>query len=439
MPDGQARFRTILSAPPEDWAELVQLGAVPLEGGHAGHGIPRSVPLVRFSRWTTASAPKPIPSLSELLSDLATTVRVHAPPVTRVSCVVAEAQWSAGGHAYLWLSDDKASCRAVTWKEQARDVFPDGGLPHPGECVEADVSWEYSPAWGMRLMLSGLVRKGTNTLLTFQDTAMDILEKEGLLHANRSLPMPSWAVHVALLAPDGAGMGDFEVTVTPLETCGLLSMDRRVAVFEGAGACQSLCSSIADITHAHATHPYDVVYMVRGGGAPASLAWLDDMEILRAAARLPAPLVTGLGHERDHPLLEKLAHMACGTPSKAAQHLLQLCTASPMKALGHLADIARMGRAHATDGRARAGHALDRARTASPATSLSKGFAVVTLPDGRVAKSVADIHGLQESVFSLKFHDGAVNCRTIDKTPKATPSTASKISRPRQRPPSKRE
>jgi len=46
------------------------------------------------------------------------------------------------------------------------------------------------------------------------------------------------------------------------------------------------------------------------------LYWLNDLELARCVCRLPVPVFTGIGHERDNTILDEVAHRRCDTPSK---------------------------------------------------------------------------------------------------------------------------
>ena len=74
---------------------------------------------------------------------------------------------------------------------------------------------------------------------------------------------------------------------------------------------------------AHRELPFDAIVIIRGGGAVTDLTWLNDLELARRICRLPIPVLTGIGHERDSTILDEVAYRRFDTPSKVANHIMQ--------------------------------------------------------------------------------------------------------------------
>src|SRR6185503_1714707 len=66
----------------------------------------------------------------------------------------------------------------------------------------------------------------------------------------------------------------------------------------------------------------DCVALVRGGGSKSDLAAFDSREIALAVARCPLPVLTGLGHEIDQSVADRVAFQAFKTPTKVAEFLV---------------------------------------------------------------------------------------------------------------------
>ncbi len=68
---------------------------------------------------------------------------------------------------------------------------------------------------------------------------------------------------------------------------------------------------------------YDVLVIVRGGGARTELMDFDTLPIALAVAKHPLKVVIGIGHHRDRGVLDFIAHSE-KTPTAAARHLVTL-------------------------------------------------------------------------------------------------------------------
>jgi exodeoxyribonuclease VII large subunit len=66
----------------------------------------------------------------------------------------------------------------------------------------------------------------------------------------------------------------------------------------------------------------DVIIIARGGGDPQTLLGFSDERMLRAVAAASTPIVSAIGHENDHPLLDDVADLRASTPTDAAKRVV---------------------------------------------------------------------------------------------------------------------
>lgn len=66
----------------------------------------------------------------------------------------------------------------------------------------------------------------------------------------------------------------------------------------------------------------DVIVIARGGGDPQTLLGFSDEKLLRAVAGASTPIVSAIGHENDHPLLDDVADLRASTPTDAAKKVV---------------------------------------------------------------------------------------------------------------------
>jgi exodeoxyribonuclease VII large subunit len=67
---------------------------------------------------------------------------------------------------------------------------------------------------------------------------------------------------------------------------------------------------------------FDVVVIIRGGGATADLSCFDSYELAFNCAQFPLPVITGIGHQRDFTVLDMVAYKSVKTPTAAAEFLI---------------------------------------------------------------------------------------------------------------------
>ena len=67
---------------------------------------------------------------------------------------------------------------------------------------------------------------------------------------------------------------------------------------------------------------WDVVVIIRGGGATSDLSCFDTYDLANNCAQFPLPIITGIGHQRDDTVLDAVAHTRVKTPTAAADLLI---------------------------------------------------------------------------------------------------------------------
>ena len=192
--------------------------------------------------------------------------------------------------------------------------------------------------------------------------------------------------------------------------------------------------TIAALKALDAAPDIDVIVIARGGGDPQTLLGFSDERLVRAVAAASTPVVSAIGHENDHPLLDDVADLRASTPTDAAKRVVpdvaeQRALVAQLRArltsrltqrLSH--DISQLEqlrsrpvlrapesllttRAHevellAARGRERVDRSLQthERRTAelratlralSPASTLARGYAIAHLADGVIVRDAA--------------------------------------------------
>lgn len=147
------------------------------------------------------------------------------------------------------------------------------------------------------------------------------LKADGVIDMNRELPMPILPQRIAVISAAGAaGYGDFCHQLADNEW-GLKFYEHLFpAVMQGNQTEQSVIAALERI-YEH-QDLFDVAVIIRGGGSTGDLASFDSYDIATCVANFPLPVITGIGHDRDQTVLDRVAHTSVKTPTAAAALLI---------------------------------------------------------------------------------------------------------------------
>ena len=252
------------------------------------------------------------------------------------------------------------------------------------------------------------------------------LTDEGVIDLNKELPFPLLPKRIAVISSaSAAGYGDFcdQLNGNPY------GFTFRVELFpspmQGSRVEEGIISALDAI--ARDTEEWDVVVIIRGGGATSDLSCFDTYDLANNCAQFPLPIVTGIGHQRDDTLLDIVAHTRVKTPTAAAELLIHSMLVQADKIAGFCRAIPEAVSRRIADERRRVDmlvqhlpvsvamllqqqrHKLDiweqQLQASSPERILAKGY-TLTLCDGRIIRSASQLSVGKEIV--TRFSDGEV-------------------------------
>ncbi|MBR3857099.1 MAG: exodeoxyribonuclease VII large subunit [Bacteroidaceae bacterium] len=147
------------------------------------------------------------------------------------------------------------------------------------------------------------------------------LEKDGILHDNQSLPLPRLLKRIAVISSaTAAGYGDFCHQLEENDYGFHFDVQLFPAVMQGEQVPESIIAALEEIRE---EPPFDLVVIIRGGGASSDLSDFDSYELAACIALYPLPVLTGIGHERDETVLDYVAHTKVKTPTAAAAFIIE--------------------------------------------------------------------------------------------------------------------
>ena len=149
------------------------------------------------------------------------------------------------------------------------------------------------------------------------------LKEEGVFDLQRELRIPTFAQRIAVIsAQNAAGYGDFCRQLEDNEYGFRFDVQLFPAIMQGEQVEQSVISALNQIYNLHSPLNFDVVVIIRGGGATADLSGFDTLALAENVAQFPIPIITGIGHDRDESILDMVANTRVKTPTAAAALLI---------------------------------------------------------------------------------------------------------------------
>lgn len=148
------------------------------------------------------------------------------------------------------------------------------------------------------------------------------LEEEGVLTLNKELEIPVLPQRIAVISSaTAAGYGDFCHQLQHNSSGYYFYTELFPALMQGNQVEDSVLAALDRINSR--VNEFDVVVIIRGGGATSDLSGFDTYLLAASCAQFPLPIITGIGHERDDTVLDSVAHTRVKTPTAAAELLIQ--------------------------------------------------------------------------------------------------------------------
>lgn len=151
----------------------------------------------------------------------------------------------------------------------------------------------------------------------------DAVQRVGdrLITRNQNLALPPVIQRIAVISSEqSAGLQDFIHTLRDNEFEYAFDVEVFGVRVQGEQHANSLVTKLVEIYSR--TDAFDAVVMVRGGGAQTDFLLYDAYPLVKAVARFPLPVITGLGHLKDVSLTDSVAHAPVKTPTKAAEFII---------------------------------------------------------------------------------------------------------------------
>lgn len=276
-----------------------------------------------------------------------------------VKAEIASIGVKSGGHCYMDLVQSRggnlvAKVHGIIWRSyynllNAKYKSETGKPISAGTEVLLRVEVNFHEVYGLSLIADDIVpiSEVSGQSLKRAQT-IERLTREGLLDKQKSLQMTDLPYNLAIISAEGAaGLGDFRRHLLQNEFGFAYNLVLFPATMQGDSAPESIVAALKDIELAHrkglaanaqgegrglsadaqgeVTNPvFDAVLLLRGGGAETDLLCFDDYSISAAIARLPIPVITAIGHDKDFHIADMVAYSYVKTPTALADMFIDL-------------------------------------------------------------------------------------------------------------------
>ncbi len=251
-----------------------------------------------------------------------------------VQAELSDVRSNASGHCYLeFIQKDEhsgamlAKARGIIWSSMFNLLKPyfeesTGETFRSGLKVLVEVNVSFHELYGYSLTVQNI--DPTYTLGDMVKRKAEIikqLEKEGVLTLNKELELPLLTQRIAVISSaTAAGYEDFCEQLLNNSWGIPFYAELFPALMQGEQVEPTVLAALDQILDRE--DEFDVVVIIRGGGASSDLSGFDTYLLAAACAQFPMPIITGIGHERDDTVLDVVAHTRVKTPTAAAEFLV---------------------------------------------------------------------------------------------------------------------
>ncbi len=278
---------------------------------------------------------KPL-SLLELLDQTKSALKTAMPSSYWILAEINEMKVNYSGHCYLELIDKeddseqiRAKARATIWAAAFRMLRPYFETTAQTELVAGlkimvKVTVEFHEIYGFSLNITDIEPSYTlGELAKQKKQVIEKLKAEGVFNMNRELSLDVLPGKIAVVSSKtAAGFGDFIDQLLNNSYGYKFYVKLFPAVMQGDGAEQSIIGALDRVFKYE--HFFDLVVIIRGGGARSDLGCFDSYLLTSHICQFPLPVFTGIGHEQDETIADMVAHTRLKTPTAVAEYLIDI-------------------------------------------------------------------------------------------------------------------
>ena len=261
---------------------------------------------------TSSESPAPVRAVTEAIKEYLDRLG----PIW-IEGEIAELNERSGGMAFMRLRDSSVdmSLSVMCHKSVLASVAP---LPANARVVlYAKGSW-YTKNGSYTLSAREIRQVGVGELLARLEALKTMLAAEGLFDSENKVALPLLPRKIGLICGRNTD-AKRDVVENAKRRWPAVQFEIREVTVQGAAAVSEVSAALAEL---EALADVDVIIITRGGGSFEDLLPFSDEGLVRLAAKCSTPIVSAIGHEKDSPLLDLVADFRASTPTDAAKRVV---------------------------------------------------------------------------------------------------------------------
>lgn len=263
---------------------------------------------------TTRQNPWPVRALAQRMSEY-----VARAPAAWVEGQLAQVSMRSGSQmSFLTLRDPSVSMSlsVVCSRTLLTGLSP---APTEGSRVVVHGRFEFYPARGsLSFKVDQIFPVGLGELLARLERLRQLLAAEGLTAPERKKRLPFLPGVVGLIT-GRASAAESDVLANARARWPAVRFRVENPAVQGISAVPQLMEALARLD---ADPAVDVIVIARGGGSVEDLLPFSDEALCRAVSNCRTPVVSAIGHEPDHPIIDDVADVRCSTPTDAGKRVV---------------------------------------------------------------------------------------------------------------------
>ena len=262
---------------------------------------------------TSRENPWPVRALTQRMVDY-----IAKAPAAWIEGQIAQLSVRPGATVFLTLRDPSVDMSlSVTCSKALITALPTP--PAEGSRVVVHGQFDFYAARGsLSFRIDQLHPVGLGELLARLERLRRLLAAEGLTAAARKKPLPFLPRTVGLIT-GRASAAESDVLANARARWPALRFRIEHTAVQGVTAVPQIIEALQRLDAAPGV---DVIVLARGGGSVEDLLPFSDEALCRAVSHCRTPVVSAIGHEPDHPIVDDVADVRCSTPTDAGKRVV---------------------------------------------------------------------------------------------------------------------